>query len=461
VIVPPSARAISREEAIAEFRRLALLSQTPLGAIDLPNGLWFALRRHFGSIDKAREAAGVAGPDLTRRWSRETVIDELRRLHRAGVRITDLGMKDDHADVLGAIREYFDGIVEARRAARIPEPAPLVHGKRQRWDEIRVVAEIEERHRSGESLAASKIPNPLLKAGKRYFGNWGTAIEAAGLDYDEIRLQREPYTEEELIDILRKLSRKQPDMLLGELGTQSYFATVLRLFGSLEAALERARIRDWPQRARMEAMSRADALEALRQRERAGKSTKAETVRVEDHLLWHSGLVYFAEWHQFAKAAGVDTSSYQRAWTPERLLDALRERDRRGLSLKPEHVRQDDDALYQSVIVYFGSYLEGVSLVADTPWALTRWSRELVIERLQALARKHKRKRILAREAGTTLVGRAQRYFGSYSEACRAAGLEYSVCLGRRPRTRARTLRKSLDSGRERPNGGRRVVGRE
>jgi hypothetical protein len=94
---------MTRPAAINELRRLALLSSTPVRADELPQGLWYALRRYFDSIEDARAAAGVEGPERVRRWSKEVIAAEITRLHRKGVRITETGLKDDHGDLLGAI----------------------------------------------------------------------------------------------------------------------------------------------------------------------------------------------------------------------------------------------------------------------------------------------------------------------------------------------------------------------
>ena len=429
---PVDFNTMSRSEVVKEFRRLAVESPKPITAAELPQGLWYALHRYFGSIDDARAAAGVEAPERARRWSKEIVAAEIARLHRRGVRITDLGLKHEHGALLGAITEYFGSIGDARRAARVPEPAPLPIKNRQRWDEARVVAEIEELHRSGESVANSKVPNPLLKAGKRYFGSWRNAVEAAGLDYVEVRLAHEPYTEEGLIEILRDHARDQPEMLLSDLGYKGFYPSILRLFGTLDAALERARIKGWPVRERMRALSKSEALAALRQREKKGLSTARETVREEQNVLYHSGIIHFGEWDLFCDAAGVDTESHNRRWTVDKLLDALRERDRKGLSLKPEDVKRDDSRLHASVLAYFGSYVRAVELVADAPWALTRWTPSLVLARLKEAARG--RDRLTAREAGGALANACQKYFGSYSAACRAAGLTAIVGLGGAPK---------------------------
>ena len=61
------------------------------------------------------------------------IADEIRRLHIGGVRLTEETVKAEHHGLLAAIGGLFSAIGEARRAAKVPEPAPL-GGKRQRWD---------------------------------------------------------------------------------------------------------------------------------------------------------------------------------------------------------------------------------------------------------------------------------------------------------------------------------------
>jgi hypothetical protein len=341
---------------IRALRRLAATLDGPLHSTDLTDALRFVVQHHFGSIDIARDAARLPHPDLHRRWSRSLVLAEISRLHHEGVRITEGSLATHHGALLGALRTYFNSIVDARRAARVPEPAPLIAKKRQRWDEQRVVAEIEELHRSGESLASSKVPTPLLKAGKRYYGSRNDALEAAGLDPKDHQLVRSPYSEEELIGILKRLSTSTPTMGISELYESNFYLPLVRRFGSVEAALDRAKLRDWPVRVRGATMPRKLVLAAIRTREREGRATTRRAVFEEDHLLWHSAMVHFGEWRVAAEAAGVDLTSHNQRWTDERLIDELRARARAGKSLCPSDTLHEDSKLYQSAVGHFRSY---------------------------------------------------------------------------------------------------------
>ncbi len=327
---------------------------------DLPYSLYLAIRRHFGTMADARRAAKLPELDLSRRWSEEIVLAELRGLHDAGERITYPALNESHPDLVGAITMYFGSIFTARRLARVPEPVPLQPRKRQRWTDDLVIAEIEELHRSGGSLAMSKVPVPLVKAGKRYFESWENAVEAAGFSYAEIRLQRVPYTEAQLVEELRALQQREPKMLWARLHELSFTAALLRTFGDFETALARAGIEGWPERRARPLLAREGVIDALRARAKAGRPTNVAAVQADDAHLWRSATLEFGEYHLAIEAAGVGREGHNRRWTHEKLLEALRQRIAKGQSTAPSAVRRDDNSLYQSARAYFGSYANAI-----------------------------------------------------------------------------------------------------
>ena len=74
-----------------------------------------SILHHFGSFDAARQAAGLPGPERERRWSREAMMEELWRLYREGVRITDWDLAQfGRGDLIMAARAYCGGVARAR-----------------------------------------------------------------------------------------------------------------------------------------------------------------------------------------------------------------------------------------------------------------------------------------------------------------------------------------------------------
>lgn len=95
----------SKESIIAALRESARRSG---GHID--ERLSWACIRHFGSVPRARQAAGVR--ILYRRWTKRTIIAELRAKWKDR-RVMDAALGF-------ACKRVFGGVPEARRAAGLP-----------------------------------------------------------------------------------------------------------------------------------------------------------------------------------------------------------------------------------------------------------------------------------------------------------------------------------------------------
>jgi hypothetical protein len=183
---------LSRHRALAELRALGRALEG-VSAVDVrervSNELYHSLLHHFGSLDEARMAAGVAAPQpKNKRWDPETVVTELRHAHRAGVRLTNHGLiKAGLRGLSNAARQYCGGLPQARKLAGLAEPARALY-ERVAWDEDTIISDIRALHREGKSLAYSQAPSKLVSAATYRFGSWEGAVECAGFDYDRVRL---------------------------------------------------------------------------------------------------------------------------------------------------------------------------------------------------------------------------------------------------------------------------------
>jgi hypothetical protein len=186
-------------------------------------------------------------------------------------------------DLVGAIRSYVGSIVRARVLANVPHPPRAVHAQ-DSWDEERVVEDILDLHRAGQSLAFTRAPSKLVNAAKRYFGSWDNALFAAGLDPDEIRLRRRPYTHEQTIERIRELAREEPTMNFGELHKHPDGQALWRRFGSIEASLRAAGLTEWPVRVLHDAYTAEEVIATLKARHRTGKSLRKTAIEEDSRL---------------------------------------------------------------------------------------------------------------------------------------------------------------------------------
>ena len=86
--------------------------------------------------------------------------------------------------------------------------------KYQKWNKQKVVDEIRHLYESGEpvfSQNAQKNHKSLYMAAIKRFGNWGTAVQRAGINYASVR-QRRCMSKEEIKREVLELYRKGVDM---------------------------------------------------------------------------------------------------------------------------------------------------------------------------------------------------------------------------------------------------------
>jgi hypothetical protein len=314
-----------RDEIVAALRRLAKrLGRTPRSTEVRRNApeVYRALFQHFHSIAAAVEGAGLAAVGLPRKWSRELVVAELRRLHRRGEGVSRRKLIEaGRYDLVNAIVTYCGGMTAARRVARLPPAASGPRG-RSKWSEDEVIAQIRERRRRGLPLASSKVPRKLHDAAGYYLGGWRQAVEAAGLEYDQVRLTRPAYDRDEIIATLRVLAKSQPHMTLSDLRRHRIKNGVETVFPSLEKALQAAGLGQWPRRDLRRQMPTAEAtIAAIRARHARGLPMFRAAVHRDDLRLERAGVRNFGSWIPALRAAGLAAVTFRDqpqvdAWSP-------------------------------------------------------------------------------------------------------------------------------------------------
>lgn len=305
-----SVRRWSRERVVHELARLAA-GRSRMRSRDLPPALYRQALHLFGSLRGALEAVGLPPDDRRpRRWTRERVLRELRAHHASGRGISARDLADaGRTDLAEAVKRYAGGLTNARRLARLPEPPTRHRSDPETHDEDDVIAEILERHANGEPLAHSKAPLWLVIAGRRRFGSWAEAIEAAGLDYEAVRLVRAPYTQEEYLTELRSLAKAHPDLRLRDFHKRPHNRLAHRarqFFGSVVLAAHAAGLEGWPRPSRATALlGRADVTRRLKERARLGQPLSATAVAREDSHLWQSVRRHYPSWKDALSEGGL------------------------------------------------------------------------------------------------------------------------------------------------------------
>lgn len=339
----------SRSEVLDEVRRLGKAGTFSSNRI--PQSLHHAILKHWPSLQAARREAQL--PELPRgKWTRETVLEALRAVDRAGVKMSQRGIIDSGASfggagLVAAALTTFGSFAKARAAAGIEAPPKPRGGGRIRWDAPLVISEIRRRHREGETLAMGKVRGSLVTTARRFFGTWEEAIEAAGFRYDDIRLARQ-YSDEELLARLRQTAAENP--LWNRARLKRSRSLLVKRFGSIDAALKKAGIDNWPRTDIRRYLTRDEVIARLQARAATDSDMSTAALAKDELPLYASILRRFdSVWDAF-RAAGLPFDNAPHSWTPDRILETLRTRHSLGQSLTAKDLAREVSTGLQSAI---------------------------------------------------------------------------------------------------------------
>lgn len=204
--------------------------------------------RYFGSWQKAVEMAGIPYEQVRkyRKWSNETIIQEIRDLHARGVDLSfrSMALSQHNSMVYAAIRPKYFGSWKAALEAAGLESEEIY--RYRSWEETDILEEIRRLKAEGADLSSKAMDensNRLIATARRRFGNWGRALETAGINYDEIR-RRKRWTRESLVEGILELKRQGIPLITPEVkrANPSLFAAACKkhFFGTWKKALKAA-----------------------------------------------------------------------------------------------------------------------------------------------------------------------------------------------------------------------------
>lgn len=179
-----------------------------------------------------------------RKWNKDTIAEEIRKVHASGISLNYATIAEENVALLRAATRYFGSWHIAVDYAGLD----YEDIRRYRsWNKERILEEIRALHAQGVDLSwrnVSTIVAPQLAAAatkRKHFGSWRGAVNAAGLNYSDIRRYRE-WDEETILNQLRELHAKGIDMNAKSM--EAYDITLItaarRRFDSWDKALTAA-----------------------------------------------------------------------------------------------------------------------------------------------------------------------------------------------------------------------------
>ena len=396
---------------------------------------------------------------MKRRWNKETVVKAIQARHAAGLPMT--GVRNTDSRLCSAAYKYFGNWRNAVIAAGLK-------GKlRRSWDHATVIRSLQARYQCGKSMTSVwKDDPPLVSAGQRYFGDWGRALQAAGIDppqrrswtkanvvaairerqqkglsmtsvWDDdrllyrgaigrygtwnnalaaagIHLERTKWSKPLLLAELHAWRRDRPDSTSIVRDNRKLAAAARRYFGCLEAAFAEAGLEFTPRK-----WSPDRVIERIQDAyiKRAPLSSGRQ-----DAKLVSAATRYFGSWHDALVAASVlrrdAKTQLKRRWTKECVVQAVRERH------ECEHdggVWQEDRRLTSVANQSFGGWHSALRAAGLKP-QYQKWTKKKIVDCIRDLNQRRQGLKNIWNEGGP--LGCAAKYhFGGWHDALIAAGV--------------------------------------
>jgi hypothetical protein len=172
-------------------------------------------------------------------------------------------------------------------------------------------------------------------------------------------------------------------------------------------------------------------------RRRKGQPLHVSAMQREAPALVLAAYRYFGTYRKAVEAAGIDYASVrvrpQRIWNSRRILRELKHERGRGTGLWQGAMKRKRPALLRAAQRHFGSYpraakAAGFPTAALRPPPFRHWSPTVVVAELQRMHRGRERLNPThLRKHRPGLIRASAKRFGSYRKAIAAAGIEYTA----------------------------------
>ncbi|TWU38670.1 hypothetical protein Q31b_37480 [Novipirellula aureliae] len=227
---PIKAERWSKQRIIERLRAWAERpDDTDLGTSD--QALSSAACRFFGSHEAAFEATGIESP--AKRWTKERVVAAIQDRFIAGDASDKIGFGDEK--LASAAYRHFGSWPAAVEAAGLIDKV-MFKPQLRRWNQQRVIAEIQAWHDSGHRLAeVSRKYGALFHAARTHFGTWNKAVIAADLEPE-----RRFYTKAEILDMIRRRREAGESLSSGHPDVRNLAMLTIRHFGTWRKGLAAA-----------------------------------------------------------------------------------------------------------------------------------------------------------------------------------------------------------------------------
>jgi hypothetical protein len=243
-------------------------------------------------------------------WNKPRLIQQLRKLYRSKEDLSYNAMCRNSQALVSAAAYHFGSYRRAVLAADLDYAAIM---RRPRWTKQAVIQEIKKGYRKGEDLNWSSVTKRRDELGHaafaalqpRLFGRWDKALQAAGLDPDEISRYRH-WGIPNILYELRRRKREGEPLNSGALQHEDpgLHAAAVRNYKTFDDALRAAGIN--PQRVRQRRVwTKKEVLAALKKQMNGPRAMGNSDLREHEPALYGAAVRLYGTFSAARKAAGL------------------------------------------------------------------------------------------------------------------------------------------------------------
>lgn len=250
-------------------------------------------------------------------WNKDEILRELRRLQKSGGDLSYNGLSKKMQALVSAAAYHFGSYRRAVELAGIEYGDVL---RRPRWTRAKIIALIKAARRRGEDLFWSAVTHRRDELGKaafaslqpRLFGKWQRALQAAGLDADDVARYRR-WDKNSIAFELKSRAQDGQALSSGVLQTEDpgLHAAAVRHFGGYDAALRAAKLDPAKFRQR-QSWSKKKVIADIKSAAARGQNLADSQVRHDFPALYGAAIRLFGTFTTARKLAGVKFKSKKR-----------------------------------------------------------------------------------------------------------------------------------------------------
>ena len=304
--------------------------------------LYMAAVKCLGGWGRAIASAGLDYESIRKRkaWDKGKIIEEIRKAYEKGEDLSCSRMQREYSDLEAAVYLRFGNWGNAITTSGLD----YEEIRRYRaWDKAKIVEGIKEAYAKGEDLSWRNFSQgkycALAHAAirKSGFGSWGSALEAAGLDYDKIR-RYQHWDKKKVKAEIGKLFWK--DIELNSKNVQkvypALYAAAGNRFNSWREAIESVSL-DYCRIAKRRKWSKEEVINELLALKQKGERLSDPRMRKEYPSLHSAALKFFGCWTKARQSIG-DYTNYRRKWTRETIIEEIQKLHERGIPLTKKYM---------------------------------------------------------------------------------------------------------------------------